>query len=62
MTDPDGPIHLGSQGAAAVFVLVAYALNVLAAYYFWTRGFLAALVLRWSFYLIWHIAWPVVIY
>jgi hypothetical protein len=62
VTDPEGPIHVESQGAAAAFVLVAYVLNVLAAYFFWARGFLAALALRWSFYLIWHVAWPVFVY
>lgn len=62
ITDPAGPIQFGSQVAAFAFVVVAYGLNVLAAYFFWTRGFLAALGLRWSFYAIWHIAWPSVMY
>lgn len=40
----------------------AYTLNVEAAYAFWTRGFLAAVVLRGAFYLVWHIAWPLLYY
>jgi hypothetical protein len=62
MTDPSVPGGFESGAAAFGFVATAYALNVLAAYFFWTRGFLAAVVLRWSFYVIWHIAWPVLYY
>lgn len=62
MTDPGIPGSFESTTAAFGFVSTAYLLNVLAAYFFWTRGFLAAVALRWSFYLVWHIAWPVLYY
>ena len=62
LSDPGGPIGFESATAALAFVSTAYTLNVSAAYVFWTRGFLAAVVLRGAFYLVWHIAWPLVYY
>lgn len=62
ITDPAMPGAFSSTTAAFGFVATAYVLNVLAAYFFWSRGFLAALLLRWSFYLVWHIAWPAFYY
>jgi len=62
VSDPTLPGGFDSTLAAAGFVTVAYVLNVLAAYLFWTRGFLAAVVLRLAFYLVWHVLWPLVWY
>ncbi|MCS3860047.1 hypothetical protein [Salinibacter ruber] len=62
LSDPNGPGAFDSMTAAFAFVTLAYVLNVGAAYFFWTRGFLAAVVLRWSYYLVWHVVWPLFAY
>jgi hypothetical protein len=60
--EPLGDLGLRSQGygtMAAVF-LQDYALNLKQAQVFRKSGFLAAVVLRIAFYLVWHVLWGLV--
>jgi hypothetical protein len=55
--EPLGDLGLRNQGFATMAAVFAqdYALNFLQAWTFRKRGFLAAIVVRVAFYVIWHV-------
>ena len=60
LIEPLGDLGLRPLGVAAMAAVFAedYALNFAQAWTFRRSGFLASIVLRVVFYLVWHIAWP----
>jgi len=60
--DPNIPVQISSNYLMIVISFLIFINELISLYFFRIYGFLSPIVLRLSFYFMWHIIWPVIFY